>query len=74
MLIMSLISLIAIMSLMCVIAFISLMSLLYHLCLFILNILLILHLFIARFYVCDYPGVEDDDWLLGADEEFTCFE
>ena len=45
------------------------MSLLYHLCLFILHILLILHLFIARFYVCDYPGVEDDDWLLEADED-----
>jgi hypothetical protein len=30
---------------------------------------LILHLFIARFYVCDYPGVEDDGWLLGADED-----
>ena len=44
------------------------MSLLYHLCLFILNILLMLHLFIACFYVCDYPGVEDDNWLLGADE------
>jgi hypothetical protein len=27
-----------------------------------------LYLFIARFYVCDYLGVEDDNWLLGAEE------
>ncbi len=74
MLIMSLISLIAIMSLMCIIAFYITYVTIISLCLFILNILLILHLFIARFYVCDYPGVEDDDWLLGADKEFTCFE
>ncbi len=53
------------MSLICIIA-------LYHHYIFYASpslIVLIHHVVMSRFEIVDYPGLEDDDWLMGAKED-----